>query len=200
MTIQHFNLSDNELVAKVCKTAFPEYVGRKFQVRWSVKNMNLASYWESGCVTRFAVVDLSTLNVERIPHAHPFFNKDLYEKYKSVDLPEGFVVVAWHIYHGGAYLEINTPADAPLLAAGNAVSEDIIHLLLATQSLKSSYGGVSDLRKRALVKTLKWTGTKVDELRIVAIEQGYLAKNKSLTNAGRNLIVNHPKRFMNWWT
>lgn len=199
MTVKHFNPQDNQLIKSVCGLAFPDYTGRKIKVRYSVKSLNLSSYWDGGSRSYFRIVELSTMKVVTVPDNHPVFNKAAYDV-KNVSLPQGFVVVE-HCYFCGKDLglTIHTSDDAPLLSDGTDISEDLKQLLACTYGLKSSYAGIKDYRGYRLYQRFGWSEDKVELVREQAIEKGYLTKGKALTNAGKDVVSTLDGSYRNRW-
>jgi hypothetical protein len=201
MQTVHFDLSDSREIKQVCKAAFPKYRGRKFKVNYDVKTMSVRSYWDGGSKTSYALVRLHDLSVRHAPTSHPVFDH-VDVDVDNVIIPDGFVIVGHSIFCGKDMgLTIYTPITAPLLPDNGQVSDELMMLLLATAGLKSSYAGIRDYRKNALMQTLDYTSKQVDDLRQQAMTLGYMAKNKAITVSGRNVIESHPKRMsMNWKT
>ena len=194
----YLNLNDNKDVKRVAKAAFPAYNGRKFRVEFGVTHpINVRSYWDGGSKTSYAIVDLATNWVKHIPEGHPMFNK----KPDWIDLdafviPEGQVLVSKSVVCGkNTGITIFTPA-TPLLESGaeSDLTEMETNVLIVTARYKSSYAEYSDYRAYELNRLFGYTKSEIEATRSSLMEKGYMNRNKSINNKGRNAIANHPKR------
>jgi len=113
----HLNINDNPLVRAICLVAFPHYNGRKAEIRYNTKSIDLTSSWNHGSKSTFAIVRLHDNQVLPVPESHP-----VYRKINGIDdfsIPNGFVVVEHCIFQGKDLgLKIYTPADMMLIDAG----------------------------------------------------------------------------------
>jgi hypothetical protein len=191
MTTLFFDGSE-EIIKRVCRAAFPGYDGRKFQVAYGVKSMSVRSYWDGGSRSSFVAVNLSTLQTKAAPNSHPIF--DHVEGVDRVEIPEGFAIVEHIIFCGKDLgLRIHVPIDPPVLPEGKDVPDEWLRILTITAHRKSSYAGISDYRVHAAMELWGYKKSEVDAIRLQLIEAGYLAKNKSITIAGKNLLAANPK-------
>ncbi len=63
-------------------------------------------------------------------------------------------------------------------------------VLIATASLKNTYGGETGIRQKHSGLSLEeWEATKAE-----AITKGFLRRNGAITREGRNAIEGHPLR------
>ena len=192
----HLNLSDNTDVERICRAAFPEYRGKRVQVRYNAQDMNLRSYWDGGSKSYWRVIDITAAHILAIPTTHPMFDRNV----KGIECftpPAGFVVVE-HCYFSGKDmgLRVYVPGPAPLLPAGDdtaALSEHETLVLLATATRKSSYAGIKDYRASELMSRYLLTMQDITAARASLHAKGMM-KSNAITNAGRNAIENHPKR------
>lgn len=104
----------NKLAKNIIHAAFPEYHGRKAQVRVDPGPFDVRSYWDGGSRTFFAIVDINTLNVHKIPAQSPFDQP--IPTLDSLRLSEGKALVSSSIFMGkqGKVIVYVTPEDAHL--------------------------------------------------------------------------------------
>lgn len=189
MTTITVNLNDDAFTKRIFKTAYPDYKGRKFQIKFNVEKMSVRSYWESGgSRTLYSIVRLSDMSVVHAPtSAHPWFTK--IDGIDEVVIPEGFVIVSNATIRGKkAGLTIYSPDAPKLLEDGEVLSNEHLNVLIVTRSLKSCYMGDSDARKTELERNTGMSSSRIDEVRTELIESGHMSRRKAITNKGRNAV------------
>lgn len=186
--------SDNPLIAAVCKVAFPDYTGKKCQLHYTDHPINMASYWSGGSRNFYVIVRLSDMKVMSIPQ-QSMFDPQI-NGIEAFVIPQGYVVVEHCIFCGKDMgLTVNARTDGIKLIAEQApeLTRAEIMVLVATKALKSSYGGVSDYRAHEL-RRKGLTMKQVDDARRHLRELKLLDARNAITNAGRNVVAEHPER------
>jgi len=176
-------------VREIISKCFPDYTGNKCDIRISEGTHHLNSYWSGGSRTYFVFFNLITNQTFQIPDSHPYFNKCGNLEMKM--LPPSILLVEHCIFCGkdvGITIFVHPDNMPKFLPVNNVeISEDEKLVLKLTRGLKSSYAGISDYRfheaKRKGINRERW-----DNALKSCIEKGLLAKNKAITNKGRNLI------------
>lgn len=180
-------LSATDPTAKaIASIAFPSYNGRKFTlnvVKETAPEISLT--WDSengGSYEKYSVVDLVSMQCM----AGDISTTRQYAT-ASLKLQDGMALVT-HSYFCGkdmgitiSVLEINATKMLPLVLE---LSENEKKCLVATRSLKSSYGGVSNYRqKESGLSVSEWSSTQE-----LLKTKGLLAKNGAITPDGRNAV------------
>lgn len=132
-------------VDELIRAAFPGLACQKVEAIVTESVRFYSTNWDEGNRREYVVVRLADKQTFRIEEA-PFMERSgLHEK--TYTLPPGFVVVV-HVIGRYEHIEIHTAADnvTRLLPAPAALSEDEEIVLVATRSLKASYGGVNNYR------------------------------------------------------
>lgn len=191
------------------KRAFPSYAGKKFKVRVQ-ETVNVRSYWDGGSREYFAFVNLADGRTTETVHAQSAFDRPI-PGADAVTLPDGIACVVHSIFCGtdtGLTL-ILSPANAPrFLPETIELSELESLVLIATVSLKNSYGGESDIRFKRVREYLasEWRdGVRVDTGRRLTKDEWTTAQSAligrklltaagAITPSGRNAVANHPLR------
>ncbi len=175
-------------VQEIARAAFPDYTGRKFSVAAFQGPMNLASYWDGGSRTYYAVVDLNTKKSVEIPQSGTMFDK---QTYRMTTLPFNLAVVAHSIFmgkDGGITIYVNPDNLTKMLPKTDEVSWAEKVVLAATRGLKSSYAGIKDYRFREALKDTGITRVEWDTAKEALIQKGMLNKAGAITDAGKNAI------------
>ncbi len=175
-------------VVEIARIAFPGYNGRKFKVKVTDTPVGLKSYWDEGSRSLHVLVNLETRKTIEVPQNGTMFDKQVINNDKF-PCP-GIAVVTNTIFRGkdlGITISIH-PNNANEIALPEKIklNKNELIVLYATVSLKSSYGGVKNLR---FVEAKYGTGitepewfTAVNSL----IEKGLLNKRNAITNDGKN--------------
>ena len=183
----YLNLNDDQLVKSVCRKAFPEYTGRKVQIRYNVKSINLQSYWDGGSRSYFAIVRLQDNEILSVPENHPAFSP--INGIDNFTIPEGYVVVENRIFCGRDMgLKLHVSESAPLLESGDnpGLTKNEKIVLYAT-SYKSSYAGISNYRYHEARRATGINSVDYETVKISLINKGLLDKRGAITNSGRNI-------------
>jgi hypothetical protein len=172
-------------VDALIKAAFP---GWKPQAVDAIVTDSVSFYgtmWDEGSRRTYTIVRLADLATFRIEQA-PFMRRsELHEK--TYELPEGFVVVVrcegrfdhTEIYSHAANI-------TPLLPAPLELTEDEQIVLVATCSLKASYGGVSHYRFEEARRYTGITAGRYEAAKASLIARKLLNKAGAVTVEGRN--------------
>lgn len=187
LLFEHLNLGEDKFhtnlpeVSQIGLAAFPDYRGKKFSVDVFKGPMRLDSYWDGGSKNSFAAVDLETLRAGAVP--------ENYNMGAEV-LPNNIAIVKHTIFSGkdlGLTIYVNaTNISKSLPQPTDELSWAENVVLVATRSLKSSYGGISNYRFYDANRTVDITKEEWDTARESLIQKGLLNKSGALTNNGRN--------------
>lgn len=173
-----------EIVART----FSGYTGKKIQISNQIPS-ELRSYWDGGSKTSYCFFNLSTKESQMVGTNHPFFEPDKPSHLES--LPIGFVLVSHSFFCGkdmGITIYVNEEDMTKMIKAPEEVPLDEEIVLEATASLKSSYGGVKNLR---FVEAHRQTGISEEEwnaAKLSLIQKKLLNKAGAITPNGRNAI------------
>jgi len=180
--------TNDKIIKDIALTAFPEYRGRKFQIVPQEKvDVSYGNYWDGGTRCYYTFVNLSNRKTMPMASMHPYFDKQ--PKDPNVILPEHIVCVV-HSYFCGKDSGLKVLCHPNMInkflpPAEDDLTEEEKLLIELTGSLKSSYAGVKDVRKKeAMRKGL--TSEQVDQIRESLREKGYLDKRNALTIKGKN--------------
>jgi hypothetical protein len=146
--------------------------------------------WDEGNRRDYVIVRLADLKRHRIEEA-PFMERS--ERHETTyQLPPGFVVVV-HVIGRYEHIEIHTAAAnvTRLLPAPVTLTEDEEIVLVATRSLKASYGGVSnyrfsEARRYTDIDLHRWETAKSS-----LIAKKLLNRAGAITVEGRNACPSH---------
>jgi hypothetical protein len=174
-----------EIIART----FSGYTGKKIQISNAIPS-ELRSYWDGGSKTSYCFYNLSTRESQWVETNHPFFEAD--KPCHLEELPKGFVIVSHSFFCGkdmGITIYVNEEDMTKMIEAPEEVSLDEEIVLEATSSLKSSYGGVKNLR---FVEANRYTGISEEEWNVAKmslIQKKFLNKAGAITPKGRNAIA-----------
>lgn len=186
----HTDRSD-AFVDSIVRASFPSYTGKTVRIQAS-ETVNCASYWDGGSRDYFVAVDLGTLRASAPAPTQSGFDRPV-QGLDSVPVPVGGAIVEHSIFCGkdmGVRIHVHADTLAGLLPPAVEVSRECRIVLAATQSLKSSYGGVSDFRYHKASKDTGITREVWDSAVVECQSHGWLNKAKAITNEGRNIIGN----------
>jgi len=175
------------------KKAYPTYRGRRFRIRVDDTPLNVRSSWDGGSRDYFTFVNLATGDVGSTVGAQSAFDPTI-PGAEQVALPLNVGCVEHSITQGrdcGLTLVIrSTHATTFLPAPDRDLTTDQSACLLATASLKNTYGGRTNIRQQESGLTQnEWSTAQV-----TLIAKNLLTKSGSITPNGRNAIANHPDR------
>lgn len=175
-------------VQEIAKAAFPDYNGKKFGVTTFDGPMDLASHWDGGSRTYYAVINLGTMKSAEVPQSGTMFDK---QTYRMSTLPPNFAVVEHRIFQGkdlGITIHVNPQSISKMLPKQDEVSWAEKVVLSATRSLKSSYAGVPDYRFQQALKQTTITKAEWDAAKVRLIQGGFLNRAGAITDKGKNAI------------
>ena len=152
------------------------------------KTYDCRSYWSEGYRDYFTFVDLATMKLAQAPQ-QSMFDRQV-AGLDKVKLPKGIVIVVRHFMGTRESVSINirnddlNPKFLPL--PNPELSEVEKKCLFYTRSLKNSYGGQKDIRRRESGMSVEeWSKTQSD-----LVAKGLLDRRGSLTISGRNVANN----------
>jgi hypothetical protein len=183
----HLDRLDGTLT-KIANETFPTYRGKKFTLSTDIPKQ-LASYWDGGSRDSFAFYNMQTGQAQAVHSNHPMFEPNQPSQLR--ELPSHIILVEHSILCGkdaGLTFYARTETLTPMIPTKVEVTPDQQIVLRFTASLKSSYGGVSNLR---FVEAKRETGISADRweaAKTACINTGLLNKAGAITPAGRNAI------------
>ena len=185
--------------APIVAKAFPHYNGhRQINVLPLEQGVSVYNtYWDSGSRRKYVAINLETLDTISVPAVAPaqFGGPRDIPPITPAVLPPNCAVA---VLNEGRYTHIelyvasaNIPKFLPPVAE---LDRDVEIVLLATASLKASYGGIPNFRftraqEKYGITWAAWCKGKED-----AIKAGYLNKAGAITANGRNAVASHPDR------
>lgn len=188
MSVVHLKRSDAS-VDRLVKVAFPEYKGTKVQANITDSIQFYGTNWDGGNRRTYVLIELASMRAVQVSQAPFLEHSTLHDKPQPI--PDGYVVVVW-VESRYEHIEIHSPAAnlSGLLPVKVELTENERVVLIATRSLKSSYGGISNYRwheagRSRGISLEEWEATKV---KLVA--RGYLARNGAITVDGKNAVGN----------
>ena len=189
MQTVHLRRSD-PTVDELIRAAFPGLTSQKVEAIVTDSVRFYGTNWDEGNRRDYVIVrleDKKTFRIEEAPFMEP---SELHQR--TYKLPPGFVVVV-HIIGRYEHLEIHTAVDnvTRLLPAPVELTEDEEIVLVATRSLKASYGGASNHR---FVEARRYTGIDLhrwETAKATLIARRLLNKAGAITVEGRNACPSH---------
>ena len=181
---------NNPEIQQIARIAFPNYSGRKFQVLAFSGPKNIHSYWDGGSRDSYVFVNLNTGKTMEVPENGTFYTAAIGE---LKELPEGIVLVEHSIFCGkdaGITVFVHPNNLTKMLPAPTEVNNNELIVLVATRSLKSSYGGIlnyrfHEARQITGIGLISW-----EKARQSCIAKGLLNKSGAITDNGRNVAGN----------
>jgi hypothetical protein len=186
-------------ISRIINAAYPGYKGRKCKLRVSDSH-RVWDMWDGGSRDYTCFIELGTLRrlssgdipqEARQKQGNPF---GLAITAEPLKIPEGVAVVIHSIFCGkdmGITIIANQANINPLLPQSNHdLTEDQKIVLCFTRGLKSSYGGVKNLRFVKANKRLGITEERWEAAKAECIDKGLLKKNGAITDEGRNAVEN----------
>ena len=142
----YLNINDDKLIKSICHAAFPSYNGKKVQINYNCKQINLSSYWSGGSRSYFKVIRLEDNKILNVPESHPVFNH--ITGIENFIIPENFIVVENIISSGkNLGLKIHTPSPSAMLESQTESLTRVQKMILAWIVQMNSAG-----RKDALTR------------------------------------------------
>lgn len=178
---------DLPVVQPILHATFPSYAGTNIQILpASAAPKELRSYWNGGSKDSFAFYRLDTGESIAVHSNHPYFEPD--QPSTLAELPSNVVLVQHTIFCGkdlGLALYGNL---APMLPVPTeTVSHDQKIVLVATRSLKNSYGGRTGIRKEEAVAETGISAERYDMAYRECIAAGFLNSTGAITVKGKNI-------------
>lgn len=173
-------------VDDLIRAAFPGENGRRVKAVVAERVTFSGTQWDEGNKTDYRLVNLADLQTVPIPEQPYTQRSALHET--PVELPPGVVCVTHNYYRGSDSFTIYTRPENvfPALEAPEELSKDEMIVLVATRSLKSSYGGVSNYRFTEASRIARITLERWNTAKQSMIAKGYLNKAGAITTKGRN--------------
>jgi hypothetical protein len=184
--------TNNETVKDIAKTAYPSYNGKKFSVSvFPEGGMEINSYWGGGSRDYYCLVNLSTRPYRTMPlPSNSAFERGKNTVNEITSLPDYVVLVRHCIFQGkdlGIRIFCSQLHFSQFLPPSVELSREEKIVLVATRTLKNSYGGRTEIRFKEANYETKIERLAWNEARKSLIEKGCLRKNGSITNEGRNV-------------
>lgn len=177
-------------IKSIAKSAFPNYNGNKYQIKVFTP-MRLDSYWSSGSRDYYSIVNIGNDKMAAVPqNGTPFDANTL----QISELPYNMVIVQ-HTISCGKDLGItiycredNIKQYLLPLTCEITKNEEIV--LIATQSLKSSYAGISNYRFHEAHSVTGISEIDYNTAKVSLQSKGMLNKAGAITDKGRNSAGN----------
>lgn len=168
--------------------AFPGYTGRQFELHLTPTISFSETQWSGGTKSSYHIIDLASRRIVPVPEA-PFLQRSALHE-KNHPLPVGYVVVEHKIFCGkdlGLTFHVN-PETVEMKALGQAHDATRAEkIVLAATGLKSSYGGIRDLRYHESHEETGIGHEEYEAAKESCIRKGWLNKAGAITVAGRNV-------------
>jgi hypothetical protein len=189
METVHLRRSD-PTVDELIRAAFPGLTCQKVEAIVTDRVHFYGTNWDEGNRREYVIVRLADKQTFPIEEAPFLESSEVHEK--TYKVPPGFVVVV-HIIGRYEHIEIHTVADnvTRLLPAPAELTEDEEIVLVATRSLKASYGGVSNHR---FAEAQRYTGIDLhrwETAKSALIARKLLNKAGAITVEGCNTCPKH---------
>lgn len=186
-----------EPAIRLMRAAFPGYAGRTFKIRVASGPIDVRSSWEGGSRDYFRFVSLADGRTSAEMPAQSAFDRPVAGA-DAVTLPDGAGCVQHTIFCGkdlGLTLIIpasNAPALLP--PAADDLSDIHAYCLIATASLKNTYGGETEVRYKAVRRLLQCSREDWDKAVHELQARKLLNGQRAITPDGRNAVAQHPMR------
>ena len=174
---------------------FPDYTGRTFRVNIG-KPYKVSSYWDGGSRSQYVFYDLDRGAVWQVPTNHPFFQPEAEAASdKALEIAKTLprVIVVEHSIFCGKDAGIIFWADAgaltPMLPETPQTEPDERTVLQFTASLRSSYGGIKNLRYVEAHRKTGITLDRWDAAKAACVAKRFLTKAGAITPTGRNAVA-----------
>lgn len=190
--MNRMHLTGNEpLVKQIASVAFPEYTGRKFQIR-TAETVDVRSYWDGGSRDYFTFVQLTgegdSVTVKRgmeVPQQSMFDRKIAGAESVKLDSVPGLVCVQ-HCYFQGKDMGLTIIVHPSMMSqnlfpvANAEMTNDEKRVLKVTCERKAYYNGVNRRQSICMPEDL-WNTVQASLL-----AKGFVDKRGAVTPAGRN--------------
>ena len=191
--MKYFLEKKDKTVEKIINATFPDYKGRQIKISTNIP-LQLDSYWGNGSKKAYAFYELATGKVLLVEENHPHFETD--KPHMLGKLPEGVVLVNHDIFCGedrGITIFAEESSLVPLLPdlSENQLSYDEITVLKFTDSYKSSYRGIKNLRFYEANRKIGITHNKWDAAKQKLMNKKFLTKRGALMPKGRNYLSSY---------
>jgi hypothetical protein len=173
-------------VDRLITLAFPDFSGKRISCEVSDKIHFHSTNWDSGYKRTYRIVRLADMAVLEIADAPFLQDSKLHQG--SYEIPDGFLVVVLVDSACKQSIQIVAPAGVinAALPAPESLTEDETTVLIATRSLKSSYGGISNYRFHEASQKRGITLDRWNAAKNALISRGLLNKAGALTTKGKN--------------
>jgi hypothetical protein len=177
---------DNE-AKRIANLTFPNFKGTTYEVLEFPGEMRLDSYWSDGSRNDWVIINLLTGKQKDIPeNGTPFSNGG--KIYKMKTLPPNFALVRHYIGRiDRLTIYVNKENLTKMLPEkGNELSWIEKVVLVATRSLKNSYGGETNIRFKRANRLFGITPEQWKEAQQSLIKKRMLNSAGAITMDGRN--------------
>lgn len=192
----HIDRKDLDKVRPIINASFPGYSGQKVKVVAGELTINTTSHWDGGSRNQFVVLNLSTLESKKLGQSGTMFDRN---PPLNIPVSKDLVIVEHSIFRGkdhGLTIYIHPDNINKLMIEDKQEDLTLVEkaVIIATDHLKPSYGGVKDLRKAEILREFrgKIMEEEIDQARLSLIDKEILKKNKSLTTRGKNIAESLP--------
>lgn len=186
--MQILHIEPDSFIRSLVARAYPQYKGNKFKLYVSEGPIDCRSCWDGGSRDYFAFANLATGEVTETMPAQSAFDRPV-AGLEAVVIPPGFACLEHSIFCGvdaGITIWIRPENAAKLIPAKVELTREENIVLVATRSLKSSYGGLSNYRFHEAHSETGITREAWESAKQSCMDKGLLNKAGALTVQGRN--------------
>jgi hypothetical protein len=177
-------------IVRLAQRAFPDYNGKKFEIKVATHPINCSSYWSGGTRSFFRFMRLSDEQVTNEMPQQSAFDPTV-KGLDSVTLVPGLICLEHCLFCGKDmgiriyYHQDNAPKQLELQ---QELSYDEKVVLYYTRYYKSSYAGIKNYRLYEALRDAKITEERWNVAKDICLQKGYLNWQGAITNEGRNVI------------
>ena len=173
---------------RILTASFPDYRGRTFRIERETGPVRVTSSWVGGSRDYFAFVRLADMAALPVPTNGNMFVGGL----PAVEIPTGCVLVEHSIFcgrdHGITFHVRSDEAMALLPPPAAPLPWAQLVVLTATASLKSSHGGVKNLRQHEATRETGIVAADYEDAKAELVASGHLNAAGAITPKGRNVL------------
>ena len=184
-------MTNHDFALRLAQACFPGWKGRTISAREFCGPQRVPSYWDGGSIDKWAVLNTATGECATVPENGGF----LREVDPIADLPPGCVMVERSVCRGkdlGVTLHLRADDLARWFPPEPGPPDDLtwaeIVVLVATRTLKNSYGGRKNIRFTQSNYYTKITAVEWEAAKAQCQAKGWLNHAGAITEAGSALV------------
>lgn len=166
--------------------AYPGYKGHKFSYHICKSYINDQSYWDGGSRTYYQYINFGSKEQLEVLET----TKHTFHTARKIGLKPGWACVTHTVYCGkdqGLTVYFH-PDNADLIPKKAELTDNEKVVLIATATLKNSYGGRSNIRFHEAHRDTRISQDDWDTTKEALIKKGLLLKNGGITSEGRHAV------------